>query len=1227
MNKSKFLKKSLAMLLALMLVVAMIPLSASAALPDDLEFIKVNGASYSVEDLKVQTKDLSEDVEIGLVADLTDGWTLRAKATSGSLYDEISVGRETMALDPAQYMTVSGRTGTITLQLVNTTTEPDTVAKTYTLTVEEVDAFTTTNIELVDTGKGVYSAEIDNEKGVVKVVLARDNDKDTASNNTNDEQDEDMGAEITVRALQNATVEGGNIVDVDANDTFVVSAEAPNTSRTFRVEVVSYLDAFRSFSVDGVEGQFVDINRNNINDGIVVTLPKSALTDELGDYDNTFEVEYEAEGDLHCTVDIEMDNGDVFNNVESGDVVTFDGLILTNDTVEGTVEVTRLGGAVQYYNLTVQLENDTDTAITYVRVDKTEAQGWEDGAITVELPERIDTANETNPGHTEVTLYTKSTVTSVVLDGNDMYRIPRGDAVYGQEYNNVPDDETAWRLDGVDLTTQKVITVTAEDVNESAQYTIVATMAERNDDAKLNSFFLLDGNGNSYGGEINGKELVIGIPYMTRDISNWTMTWSTSSGAKLQVNPWNRGWWDPVKGVTEAHQVGFAAIDDPNDVLSLEVRAIDKNDSNIDETYTIKVALLPMDEGNTITNLRFTSQLTYDFDENLRSDKSFWRAIERDVNEFGTEVYTDTAQNHHVQTLNIPIAPSLITNVESDYTNLITEIAPVDGTQVFIRKVNGNAHRYLPINLLVENWNDGRSATALESGDEIVAMPQDVARWALVQSQKVNGGNPWAADGEIDLGDTINNIQYANSGKMISEFCTTYVVNITARDYLSENELTSFQVGDSELDVDSTTGTITGEIAWGLTVPTREHVGVGTGTSHFAEFEMDDYALLTAEDSNDNVFTFFSNGDVDGDGDTDTTPDGKTERPDPVMRGYYNNRRFVFERAADGSVNVYLVNGKNDEIPIDGVTVLAEDRLDNAGGATHSTRYYEFDLTWAEPETEADILTFSVDGYTGTIDDSDPENRTITVKNVPYGTDVTGMIAEFTTTPGAAVHLTTPGGVLVESGVTSINYTNPVLLYVVSEDGHNENSYTVTIDMGLTFSDIDEDDWFYDDVVDAANEGYVEGMGDGKYEPKGSLTRAQFATMIARAMNYEDKPASPAAFTDVNGHWAADAINFCAENGIVDGYEDCTFKPDQAVTRQEVAAMLTRAFDLVEVSGDKYPDDASISGWASEYVYKCLAAGLMKGDKDTGNFRPASILNRAEAATILMNANREGIID
>ena len=782
MNKSKFLKKSLAMLLALMLVVAMIPLSASAALPDDLEFIKVNGASYSVEELKVQTKDLSEPVEIGLVADLTDGWTLRAKATSGSLYDEITEG--SMKLDPAQYMTVSGRTGTITLQLVNTTTEPDTVEKTYTLTVEEVDAFTTTNIELVDTGKGVYSAEIDNEKGVVKVVLARHNGKVTATNPTNDVQ-KDMDAQITVKGLQNATVENNGVVGVDAVDTFVVNAEAPNTSRTFRVEVVSYLDAFRSFSVDGVKGQFVDINRNNINDGIVVTLPKSALTDELGDYDNTFEVEYEAEGDLHCTVNIELDNA-VFNNVESGDVVTFDGLTLTNDTVEGTVEVTRLGGAVQYYNLTVQLEDDTDTAITYVRVDKTEAQGWEDGAITVELPATVDN-KPTNLEATKVTVYTKDTVSRVVIDNMDMVKPAEDDT----EWRNVKEGETAWVL-GPDVGNkvvnlkgkQQIITVYAENETETAQYTLNATMAERNDDAKLNSFYLLDGNGNSYGGEVKGKELVIEVPYMTLDVSDWTITYATSNGAKLKAYPsWNAtNGFDITKGVTAGSDVGLGKVDLNNGAGPLKVKAIDKNDATIFEDYTIKVVLdKDIDTENTITNLRFTAQPTTELpykDDNgndegdPRSAKSFWRAIDRDVNEFGTEVVTTTSQQNKVQNINIPVAPSLMSNDECNYTNVITEIAPVGDTQLFIRYrgQGANPHKYYPISVLTENWSDDpvdEVATVLESGDEIVAMPMDVARWALVQTLvESKKGNYTTEAGEIDLGKTLDDYIYATARRM-----------------------------------------------------------------------------------------------------------------------------------------------------------------------------------------------------------------------------------------------------------------------------------------------------------------------------------------------------------------------------------------------------------------------------------------------------------------------------
>ena len=124
--------------------------------------------------------------------------------------------------------------------------------------------------------------------------------------------------------------------------------------------------------------------------------------------------------------------------------------------------------------------------------------------------------------------------------------------------------------------------------------------------------------------------------------------------------------------------------------------------------------------------------------------------------------------------------------------------------------------------------------------------------------------------------------------------------------------------------------------------------------------------------------------------------------------------------------------------------VRAEDRL-----ASTPTSYtdWTFNLTWKDACDDADFESFSINGVNGVIDDSDPDNRTITV-NLPFASDVTGLVAEFETSPEATVTLTTPDGVLVESGVTSINYTNTVLLYVHSESGENVNSYKVTVNLG-----------------------------------------------------------------------------------------------------------------------------------------------------------------------------------
>ena len=329
--------------------------------------------------------------------------------------------------------------------------------------------------------------------------------------------------------------------------------------------------------------------------------------------------------------------------------------------------------------------------------------------------------------------------------------------------------------------------------------------------------------------------------------------------------------------------------------------------------------------------------------------------------------------------------------------------------------------------------------------------------------------------------------------------------------------------------------------------------------------------------------------------------------------------KFTFVRNGDYTVTVKYGNSN-----LNAFEVRAEDRL-----ASTPTSYtdWTFNLTWKDACDDADFESFSINGVNGVIDDSDPDNRTITV-NLPFASDVTGLVAEFETSPEATVTLTTPDGVLVESGVTSINYTNTVLLYVHSESGENVNSYKVTVNLGSHFSDIDEDDWYYDNVMDAADNGYISGMGDGTFNPMGSTTRAQFASMIANAMGYEADPEAPSMFRDVaDDFWGKAAINFCVQNGILTGYEDGSFQPNKAITRQEAASILRNAFELTETTDELFPDDSAIAGWAKESVYLVKASGLMKGDAGTGNFRPTSTITRAEAASILMNAKYAGVIN
>ncbi len=103
--------------------------------------------------------------------------------------------------------------------------------------------------------------------------------------------------------------------------------------------------------------------------------------------------------------------------------------------------------------------------------------------------------------------------------------------------------------------------------------------------------------------------------------------------------------------------------------------------------------------------------------------------------------------------------------------------------------------------------------------------------------------------------------------------------------------------------------------------------------------------------------------------------------------------------------------------------------------------------------------------------------------------------------------------------------------------------------------------------------------------------------------------------TDFKGHWAEKAISTLAEKGVVNGYPDGTFKPDQAITRAEFAKLVSKTFGYTATTQAKF-DDVSSEYWASGFINAVSEKKIMNAFSD-GNFKPDQTMNRAQVATMI----------
>jgi hypothetical protein len=203
---------------------------------------------------------------------------------------------------------------------------------------------------------------------------------------------------------------------------------------------------------------------------------------------------------------------------------------------------------------------------------------------------------------------------------------------------------------------------------------------------------------------------------------------------------------------------------------------------------------------------------------------------------------------------------------------------------------------------------------------------------------------------------------------------------------------------------------------------------------------------------------------------------------------------------------------------------------------------------------------------------------------------------------------------------------NAVVVSVKAPDG-TVKSYTYTIHRTVLkttpscmFTDI-SGHWAAAQICEAALSGIAQGDSAHRFHPDDAVTRAEFVTMLIRALEVPSTETTALSFTDQDDipKWAQQAIRYAVSHGIVDGYPDGAFRPQNTLSRMEVAVLIAKALKLkIDLtSRSAFEDDSNIPAWAKPYVQADVQQGILQG-REYNRFMPNDNTTRAEAVTIIL---------
>lgn len=168
------------------------------------------------------------------------------------------------------------------------------------------------------------------------------------------------------------------------------------------------------------------------------------------------------------------------------------------------------------------------------------------------------------------------------------------------------------------------------------------------------------------------------------------------------------------------------------------------------------------------------------------------------------------------------------------------------------------------------------------------------------------------------------------------------------------------------------------------------------------------------------------------------------------------------------------------------------------------------------------------------------------------------------------------------------------------------------------YTDVPADAWYARAVEYAAENALINGVGNGRFDPDQATSRAMLATILWRIEN-EPTADSETDLADVpDGQWYTQAIRWAASQGILTGYGSGRFGPNDPVSRQDMATILWRYVGKPQASAPDFTDESDINRYAAQAVDWARANEIIRG-VGANEFHPAGFTTRAQTAVILQN--------